>query len=206
MIDTKFWQEVKDRWFLEASVQTTEALEEPLQTAKVLEEPSQAEKVFAEPPKPVRPHLNTEAFDAYLEKGTIPAYVEAGRLLLPCELPAKMEEIYRELIERMSVLQETMKKFEDVYHADVDEFSEYYIPEALNLTAAYLEYRDIGVGERVMEETEREILQAAGKLLNAVNDKIEEIYKFASIEVKAKAKALDAMMSQDGYVDEKYRM
>lgn len=206
MIDTKFWQEVRERWIVAELPQTTEALEGALQTVNVVEAPAKAAKVFAEPPKTVRPHLNTEAFDACLEEGTIPAYVEAVRLLLSCDLPEKMEEVYKELAERMPVLQETIQKFEDVYHAEADEFCEYYIPEALNLTAAYLEYLDVGVGERVMEETEREVLKAAGKLLSAVNDKIEEIYKFASIEVKAKAKALDALMSQDGYVDGKYRL
>ena len=39
-----------------------------------------------------------------------------------------------------------------------------------------------------------------------MNDKIDEIYKFASIEIKAKAKALESMMSQDGYVDPKFKI
>ena len=38
-----------------------------------------------------------------------------------------------------------------------------------------------------------------------VNEKIDEIYKFASIEIKAKAKALESLMSQDGYVDPNYK-
>lgn len=48
---------------------------------------------------------------------------------------------------------------------------------------------------------------AAGEtLLLAINEKINEIYKFASIEIKAKAKALDAIMNQEGYVDSTYKI
>jgi hypothetical protein len=65
---------------------------------------------------------------------------------------------------------------------------------------------DVGIGEKILSETEREVLDAASKLLFAVNDKIDEIYKFASIEIKAKAKALESLMSQDGYVDLNFKI
>ena len=40
----------------------------------------------------------------------------------------------------------------------------------------------------------------------AYNDKVDEIYRFASMEIKAKAKALESIMSQDGHVDSKYKI
>ena len=49
-------------------------------------------------------------------------------------------------------------------------------------------------------------MQALEKLLLAVNEKKDEVYKFASIEVKAKAKALESLMSQDGFVDSAYKI
>ena len=79
-------------------------------------------------------------------------------------------------------------KFEGVYQTDLDQFYDYYIPETLQLTSAYLEYLDAGIGEDIVNETEKEILDALKQLLIAVNDKVDEIYKFASIEIKAKAK------------------
>ena len=51
-----------------------------------------------------------------------------------------------------------------------------------------------------------EIVDAVKKLIIAVNDKIDEIYKFASIEIKAKAKALESLMSSEGYVDSGFKI
>ena len=69
-------------------------------------------------PKPVkrkRPKLNTDQFEWLIEQQTIPAYTEACHLLLECELPESMDELMNQLIERMSVLQETAEKFGGIY-------------------------------------------------------------------------------------------
>lgn len=167
--------------------------------------PNQAE-TDPEPEKPKRPQLDTEKFDSLLEKQTFPDYVEACKLLRKCELPNEMDNLYASLIERMPVLQVAIVKFESVYQSDMTQFYEYYIPEALQLTATYLEYLNAGIGDQIIQETEKEVLDAADKLLIAVNDKIDEIYKFASLEIKAKAKALESLMSQDGYVDPNFKI
>jgi hypothetical protein len=150
---------------------------------------------------PKRPQLDSEMFYDLLEKQNIPDYVEACKLLVKCELPEEMNGRYSSLIERLPVLQDAIIKFESVYQPDMYQFYEYYIPEALQLTANYIEYLNVGIGEQIIVETEKEVLDAVDKLLIAVNDKIDEIYKFASMEIKAKAKALESLMSQDGYVD-----
>ncbi len=160
-------------------------------------------------PKPVkrkRPKLNTDQFEWLIEQQTIPAYTEACHLLLECELPESMDELMNQLIERMSVLQETAEKFGGIYEADLSQFYEYYIPEALELTSTYLEYLDLDIGEELINETEREVMDAIEKLVLGVNEKIEEICKYAMIEIRAKAKALDSMMSQDGYVGSEFKI
>lgn len=160
-------------------------------------------------PKPVkrkRPKLNTDQFEWLIEQQTIPAYTEACHLLLECELPESMDEIMNQLIERMSVLQETAEKFGGIYEADLSQFYEYYIPEALELTSTYLEYLDLDIGEELINETEKEVMDAIEKLVLSVNEKIEEICKYAMIEIRAKAKALDSMMSQDGYVGSEFKI
>lgn len=160
-------------------------------------------------PKPVkrkRPKLNTDQFEWLIEQQTIPAYTEACHLLLECELPESMDELMNQLIERMSVLQETAEKFGGIYEADLSQFYEYYIPEALELTSTYLEYLDLDIGEALINETEKEVMDAIEKLVLSVNEKIEEICKYAMIEIRAKAKALDSMMSQDGYVGSEFKI
>ena len=51
-----------------------------------------------------------------------------------------------------------------------------------------------------------EVLDAVEQLLAGVNDKIEEIRKFAAIELQAKAKALESMLSQDGYIAPEFKI
>lgn len=155
---------------------------------------------------PSRPALDTAAFEQKMGQRTLQGYAEAARLLLHCELPEEINGLYEELILRLPVLQDAVTKFEGVYQTDLDQFYDYYIPETLQLTSAYLEYLDAGIGEDIVNETEKEILDALKQLLIAVNDKVDEIYKFASIEIKAKAKALESLMSQDGYVDPKFKL
>ena len=156
--------------------------------------------------KPKRPKLDSVRFETLLEQQTLPAYAEACRLLRSCALPEEMDELYGELTDRMSVLQETMDKFEQIYQADTTQLREFYIPEALELTASYLEYLDIGIGEDTIESTAREILEALKKLRIAMDDTQKEICKFATIEINAKAKALESLMSQNGYVDPDFKI
>ena len=156
--------------------------------------------------KPARPQLDTEKFDGFIAKQTLPDYVEACRLLRGCELPAEMDNLYASLIERIPVLHDAITKFEGVYQPEMSQFYDYYIPEALDLTARYLEYLNVGIDEGIVKDTESEVLDAAEKLLLAVNDKIDEIYKFAAMEIKAKAKALESLMGQDGYVNPDFKI
>ena len=161
------------------------------------------EEPLVAPPR--RPALDADKFEEEMDKGTLSGYTEASKLLVCCELPKEMDGLYQELISRMPVLQDAITKFEGVYQPDMEQFYDYYIPEALQLTSSYLEYLEAGIGDEIISETEEEIIDAVSKLIIAVNDKIDEIYKFASIEIKAKAKALESLMSQDGYVDSKFK-
>lgn len=156
--------------------------------------------------KPKRPKLDSARFEAALEQQTLPAYVDACRLLRACSLPQEMDALYGELIGRMSVLQDTMDKFEQIYQADTTQLREFYIPEALELTASYLEYLDIGIGEDTIAATAQEILEALKKLRLAVEDTQKEICKFATIEINAKAKALESLMSQNGFVNPDFKI
>lgn len=157
-------------------------------------------RTVEDPVRPRRPQLNKKLFEELIQKRSLSDYTQACRLLRNCELPENMDELFKELMIRLPILQESIDKYAEVYVPDMYQFYEYYIPETLQLTAVYLEYMDAGIGEKILSETEREVHDAAGKLLIAVNDKVDEIYKFASIEIKAKAKALESIMSQDGYV------
>lgn len=189
MIDRRFWEDVKNSWCVPA--------QPDIVVGKAGEISPEKEAPAAKP----KPTLDSAAFDKLLNKKEIPAYAECCRMLLKCELPEDMAEIHTNLADRMTVLQAAIDKFKNVYQTDMTEFYDYYIPEALELTASYLEYENAGIDREIVERTKEEVFEATRSLLTAVNDKIDEIYKFASMELQAQAKALADMMGQDGYVD-----
>ena len=158
--------------------------------------------------KPVdeKPKLDTERFMALVEGRSLPGFAEACDMLIECKLPAKMEDVYNDLSDEMNTLQESITKFEGIYSTDMTEFYEYYIPETLELASTYMEYVDANVDEEIISDTEEEVMNSSKKLLIALVDKKNEIYKFGSMELKARAQALDSLMSQDGHVSPEYRL
>lgn len=149
--------------------------------------------------------LDRAEFNTLLEKHGIVNYVAACKLLLKCEMPQDIRENYNKLVKRMPLLQDAVDKFDNVYHADLDQFDDYFAPEALKVTATLVEYEVVKPSEEVLRATRENVYQASKKLLLLVNEKIDEIYKFVTIETNAEAKALEAIMSQNGYVDSQYK-
>ena len=158
------------------------------------------------PEKRKKPKLDSIEFEERMEHRTLTDYIEAGKLLLKCELPEKMEKLGQELVERMSVLQTNIRQFEKVYQPDMSQFYDCYIPDALQMAASYLEYVDAEIDEAIIKETQKEAAAAMGRLIGAVNEEIEEIYRYAKIEIHAQARALESMMNQDGYVDPDFKI
>ncbi len=150
--------------------------------------------------------IDHNRFDAYIKEGGIPNYINACILLLEAPLPEEMKEIYEELVQRMPILKETIDKFDAIYHADMDLFDTYYAPDALNITVTYLEYQAAHPSDDILSELRGEVLLAIKKLLLVVNEKIDEIYRYVVIDAKAEARALQAMMGQDGYVDPAFKI
>lgn len=138
--------------------------------------------------------------------GDISQYTGTCKRFLDSDMPEEIRENYQKLIERVTVLQDSMVKYGDIYRPDIDQLNEYFMPEALRVTAAYLNYKAEGASEAILAETEASVYQATKKLLQVVNEKIDEIYRFVLIETTAKAKAVEAMMCQDGYVDAEYKI
>lgn len=150
--------------------------------------------------------LDKKRFHGLIRDGGIPNYVIACRLLLECRLPEEIAQTFRQLVDRMPVLQDAVTRFSDVYHADMDQFDKYFAPEALKITAVYLDYQTVGPSEKILKETKDSVFLATRKLLQVVNEKIDEIYRFVTIDTNAEAKALETLMSQDGYVNPDFKI
>lgn len=150
--------------------------------------------------------LDKNRFYKLLKKGGIQNYVEASKFLLECSMPDEIAQTYQQLIDRMPILQDAVIRFDEIYHVDMDQFEEYYAPETLKITAVYLDYQAAGPSEKILKETKEGVFLATRKLLQVVNEKIDEIYQFVAIDANAEAKALETIMSQDGYVDPENRI
>lgn len=150
--------------------------------------------------------LDKKRFYGLIQYGGIQNYIIACGLLLECRLPDEIAQTFRQLVERMPILQDADNRFSDIYHADMDQFEEYFAPEALKITAVYLDYQAVRPSEKILKETRDSVFLATRKLLQVVNEKIDEIYRFVTIDANAEAKALETLMSQDGYVDPEHRI
>lgn len=212
MLDRDFWKDARSCWCVKASDRIEVSPEGmggpiapefdgfPFQVDIGKTEQNPEEKLEESP------EFDGAAFDEYMEKQDIPSYIQCIKLLQKHELEEEMSLLYKELAERMGVLQEVLVKYKNIYRTDMTEFYEYYIPEALSLAASYLEYIDIGIGKDILENAKKDVSYASKALLTAINEKINEIAKFASMETQAEAKALEQMMAQDGYVDPSNRL
>ena len=150
--------------------------------------------------------IDRDTIEKLLDNNNLSDYIMACKMILKSGITSQISDLYEELIDRITALQESLDKYKDVYIPDMYQFYDYYIPEALLLTVTFIEYANAKIGDKILNENEQEVISVLRKLIIAVNDKIDEIYKYASIETKAKAKALESMMSQNGYIDSKYRL
>ena len=153
----------------------------------------------------IKQNKSKDKFVELIKSHTFVDYVEACKLLLDSGLSLDIEQLVKDLLERISLLQETIKKFNNIYQPNISQFYDYYIPETLDLIVIYLEYVKLGKIE-IVKKTEIEVVNAIKKLILSIDDKIDEIYKFVAIEVRAKARTLENMMSQDGYVDPNFKI
>jgi len=163
-------------------------------------------EVEEEIPAPPKIILDTDRFDSFLEKETIEGYVECFKMLISSGLGTDITDDLKEIRTRLSVLNDSVKKFNKVYNADLSQFMEIYIPDALNMVVSYIECENASVGEDIINRTKSEIVNTNNTLLLAINDKINEIYKFATIEINAQAKALESLMNMDGYINPEFKI
>lgn len=144
--------------------------------------------------------FDKDKFIELINKQNIVDYIKAIQMIINYKISIEFKDIFHTLIDRMNVLEESIKKYETVYNPDMFLFYEYYMPEALIITLKYIEYLDADISDNVIADTEYEVKQTCKQLIVTVNDIIDEIYKFGSMELKARARALGTVMGQDGHV------
>jgi len=81
----------------------------------------------------------------------------------------------------------------------IDRFTSYFIPETIGLLMTYIQY----VRDNAPYDDKEIILQKAKESIDALNEaldeKIDNIYQYSTMETVAKADALNKILTQGGY-------
>lgn len=163
-------------------------------------------RTVEEPKEPPRQHFDTERFMSLVDEHTLPTSAEAFGMLIEYRLPLEMEDLCQDIHDAIITLMEAIEKFDGIYQTDISQFLEYYIPETLTLMASYMEYLEADIDPEVLSETETEVKDSAGTLLEALKDKKNELYQYGSMELKARSKALESLMNQDGHMRSAFKL
>lgn len=85
----------------------------------------------------------------------------------------------------------------------IDRFTSYFIPETIGILMTYIQY----VRDNAPNDDKEIILQKAKESIEALNEaldeKIDNIYQYSTMETVAKADALNKILAQNGYKKDK---
>lgn len=109
-----------------------------------------------------------------------------------------MEQQITILIEKLHKLSAALEKYPDKIEG-THRFSTYYLPETLRLIFAYQQYLIAGVSKDKIDRVYDKVMESIDSVIVAVESKIDSIYQVATMDIVAKANALQKIMGQDGY-------
>lgn len=132
------------------------------------------------------------------EQSDLNDYILILEYLKSYGLPQEINEQIILILDSMKRLQQLVLKNSDKILL-IENFKNYYLPEAIHLVFLYDEYEDKGVSREKLDELYENIRTSLDAVSNAINMKLDEIHTFEVMETKARAKALTDIIGQDGY-------
>ena len=139
--------------------------------------------------------------DSLNDQSDLNEYILVLEYLKSYGLPQKINERIILILDSMKHLQQlVIKKSGKVLL--MENFKNYYLPEAIRLIFLYDEYEDEDMSRKKLDELYENILTSLDAVNSAINIKLDEIHTFEMIETKARAKALADIIGQDGYTTE----
>lgn len=107
-----------------------------------------------------------------------------------------------EIIDKIDNLQKALDSNPEQKES-IERFTCYFIPETIGIVMTYIKY----VKDGAPEENQNIILNKAKESLNALKEAIEEkinnVYQYSTMDTIAKAEALSRILSQNGYKKDK---
>lgn len=150
--------------------------------------------------------LDRSRIESLIEQRNLTSFAEIYSILIDSNIPQEMGKICRMLTEEICILRDSIEKYKDIYQLDLDQFYDYYLPESIELISTYIDYLNARVDERIINEAKEKVIDSSEHLLIAIVDMKNELYKFGSMELKARANALESVMGQNGHVSTDQRL
>lgn len=149
--------------------------------------------------EPDRAYINMDklSLDAFV-KDDMDAYIYHLKTLCDPEMPLEMQDDIANMIDSLEKLDMALKQYpsqEEPSHR----FFTYYIPETIRLIYSFYEYERAGVSEQKMNPVYSKVMEAIYNVSSAARQRVDEIYKLATMGTIAKADALHKIIKQDGY-------
>ena len=140
--------------------------------------------------------------DELAEKADVNACVFAFEYIkgynLEQEMKAGIESIYKKLLG----IKQTIEIYPD-REIEIQRFLRYYIPEAVRIVVSYNQYQKSGLDEITLNKVYTRVMESLVTLDAAIETKIKDIYKLATMNTVAQADALKIILGQDGFAQGK---
>ena len=150
--------------------------------------------------------INLEEYEGYMDLHSLDGFLKAGKILYKSDMSDDMKESFTSILAKLPALEETVNKFKSFYEIDISQFTDIYIPNCYELILGFYSYEDVGVDKEILDRTKVEILSAIKTLDESLTDKINEICEFGSIQLRAAARAAEAVMNVNGFVSPEHRI
>lgn len=85
----------------------------------------------------------------------------------------------------------------------VDRFTSYFIPETIGILLTYVQYIKDNAPQKSQDVIYKKSKESLRALNEALQEKIQNIYQYSTMETVAKAEALNKILEQNGYTKEK---
>ena len=131
-------------------------------------------------------------------KDDMETYIFHLKTLYDPEMPLEMQDDIAEMIECLEKLDVALKQYPSQEESS-HRFFTYYIPETIRLIYSFYEYERAGVSEQKINPVYSKVMESIHSVGNAARQRVDEIYKLATMGTIAKADALHKIIKQDGY-------
>lgn len=132
------------------------------------------------------------------EQEDLPSYIFKIKTMIDSDLPEQMNDALAEMVDALECLDTALEEKPEHQERSYQFFA-YYIPEAIRILYAYMEYGRSGLGEDQVNPVYENVLEAVHKVSSAARQQVTDIYKHAITDTTARASALTEILGQDGF-------